>query len=237
MVLTQLRRDDLAYHSIGLAIDAGRNAADDVVVAAAVCGENWLLTRQARFDEAEQAALSSAEAIEPSLTRSSAAHVAVWGWLNLGAAAHVAAPYHPVDVAHWTSFNPAIVSIREAEIAMVVGDADVVLRVAGDVPAENPAGSDLAASPPGCGRSACRDAPVRGGPVGAAGTVRQGSRLAAVPAVRAAAGRSSGAGSAARRARTLAGAGRLPRHPQLTRHGLLVASTLADYPVGALVSR
>jgi transcriptional regulator with XRE-family HTH domain len=158
MVLIQLRRDDLAYHALGLAMDAGYAAGDDVLVAAAVCAENWLLTRQARFDEAEDVALASAEAIEPSFTHSSLPHVAVWGWLNLGAAAaaarnnrpdvagdairraraaaYVAAPHRKSDVAHWTTIGPAVVAIREAELAMVAGDADTVLRAAQEVPAD-----------------------------------------------------------------------------------------------------
>lgn len=158
LVLIQLRRDDLAYHALGLAIAAGRNAGDDMLAAAAVCGENWLLTRQARFDEAEQAALTTAETVEPSLSRSPPAHLATWGWLNLGAAAaatrnnrpdiaqdalkraraaaHIAAGYSSPEVAQWTTFNPAVVAMREAELAMVTGDVDRALRVARRVPAE-----------------------------------------------------------------------------------------------------
>lgn len=158
LVLIQLRRDDLAYHALGLAMDAGRSAGDDMLAAAAVCGENWLLTRQARFDEAEQAALRTAEAVEPSFSRSSPAHLGTWGWLNLGAAAaatrnnrpdvardalkraraaaQVASGYTSPEVAQWTTFNPAVVAMREAELAMVTGDADRVLRVARRVPAD-----------------------------------------------------------------------------------------------------
>ncbi|HEV7897418.1 MAG TPA: helix-turn-helix transcriptional regulator, partial [Planosporangium sp.] len=124
MVLIQLRHDDLAYHALGLAMEAGRRADDNALLGAVVCSENWLLTRQARFDDAEQAALASADAIEPSFTKSPLAHVGTWGWLNLGAAAaaarnnrpdvaadalrraraaaYVAAPYRSPTVAHWT---------------------------------------------------------------------------------------------------------------------------------------
>jgi hypothetical protein len=157
MVLIQLRKDDLAYHALGLAMDAGHRAGNDVLVASAVCTENWLLTRQARFDEAERAALTTAEAIEPSMTRSPPGDVAVWGWLNLGAAAaatrnnrmdvaadalrraraaaHVAAGYVSPQVAHWTAFGPAVVAMREVELAMVTGDATLALRSARVVPA------------------------------------------------------------------------------------------------------
>ena len=156
MVLIQLRKDDLAYHAIGLATEAGRRADDDVLVASVVCTENWLLTRQARFDDAERAALGTAEAIEPSMSRSPARDVAVWGWLNLGVAAaatrnnrmdvaldalrraraagHVAEGYRSPQVAHWTAFGPAVVAMREVELAMVAGDAGRALQSARAVP-------------------------------------------------------------------------------------------------------
>lgn len=158
LVLIQLGKDDLAYHALGLCMEAGRAIGDDVLVASAICSENWLLTRQARFDDAERAALETAEAIEPSISRSPQAHVAVWGWLNLGAAAaatrnnrpdvaedalrraraaaHVAAGYVSPDVAHWTSFGPGVVAMREVELAMVSGDAGRALRVARTVPSD-----------------------------------------------------------------------------------------------------
>ncbi|GIJ49958.1 transcriptional regulator [Virgisporangium aliadipatigenens] len=156
MILIQIRRDDLAYHALGLAIDAGREINDDVLVASAVCSENWLLTRQGRFDDAERAALNSAEAIEPSFTRSPLWHVAVWGWLNLGAAAaatrnnrvdvadealrraraaaYITARYRSPHVAHWTGLSPSVVTMRQVELAVVAGDVDQALRHAREVP-------------------------------------------------------------------------------------------------------
>lgn len=156
MVLIQIRRDDLAYHALGLAVDAARRVGDDVLVASVVCSENWLLTRQARFDDAERAALASAEAIEPSMSRSPLPHIAVWGWLNLGAAAaatrnnrvdvaddalrraqaaaYIAAPYRSPHVAHWTGLTPAVVTMRQVELAVVAGDVDQALAHARGVP-------------------------------------------------------------------------------------------------------
>jgi hypothetical protein len=158
MVLIQLHREDLAYHALGLAMDAGRRADNPVVRAAVVCSENWLLTRQARFDDAEQAALASAEAVEPWFTRSPLGQVGTWGWLNLGAAAaaarnnrpdvaadalrraraaaYVAAPYRSPEVAHWTQISPSVVAMREVELAMVRGDVAAAIDSARDVPAD-----------------------------------------------------------------------------------------------------
>lgn len=157
LVLIQLRKDDLAYHALGLALEASQNAGDDVLTASVVCSEGWLLTRQARFDDAERAALVAAETIEPRMSRSPTSQVAVWGWLNLGAAAaatrnnrmdvaadalrrahaaaHVAAGNVAPQVAHWTRFAPAVVAMREVELAMVTGDAGRAAQVARTVPA------------------------------------------------------------------------------------------------------
>lgn len=158
LVLIQLRKTDLAYHALGLALDAAHRTEDDLVAAAVVCSENWLLMRQARFDEAERAALEAAEAIEPSFTRSPARHLAVWGWLNLGAAAaatrnnrpdaagdamrraraaaQMASPYTAPEVQHWTTFTPTVVAMRDVELAVVAGDAGRALRSARDVPSD-----------------------------------------------------------------------------------------------------
>lgn len=158
LVLTQLRHDDLAYQAAGLAADAARAAGSDVLLGAVVCTENWLLTRQARFDDAEQAALVSAEAIEPSFSRSPPSQLGVFAWLNLGAAAaatrnnrpdvaadalrraraaaYIAAPYRSPNVEHWTEISPAVVAMREVELAMVDGDVSRALRTAQEVPAD-----------------------------------------------------------------------------------------------------
>jgi transcriptional regulator with XRE-family HTH domain/DNA-directed RNA polymerase subunit K/omega len=157
LVLIQTRRYDLAYHALGLALDAAHAADDRVLAASVVCSENWLLTRQGRFDEAERAATITAEAIEPSFMRSSPRHFAVWGWLNLGAAAAAtrnnrtdaatealrraraaaqvaaggsAAP----EVQHWSRFDPAVVAMREVELSTVTGHVDQALSVAQTVP-------------------------------------------------------------------------------------------------------
>jgi transcriptional regulator with XRE-family HTH domain len=157
MVLIQTRRYDLAYHALGLALDTAHAIDDSVLAGSVVCSENWLLTRQGRFDEAERAAILTAEAIEPSFSRSSPRHFAVWGWLNLGAAAaatrnnrtdaaddalrraraaaQVAVGGAPVsEVQHWTRFDPAVVAMREVELSTISGHVDQALAVAQTVP-------------------------------------------------------------------------------------------------------
>ena len=138
-------------------MDAARRAGDDVAAAAVVCTENWLLTGQARLDDAERMALAAAEAIEPSFANSSRLHVGVWGWLNLGvaaaavrnnrpdvaedamrrarAAAQVSAGVESPDIYHWAYFDSAVAAMRDVELAMVTGDAGKALQHAAKRPA------------------------------------------------------------------------------------------------------
>lgn len=89
-LLTQLRKDDLAYHTLGLALEAGVSARDNGLVGSAVGGETWLLIRQGRLDDAIRVALAAAERLEPSFGQADRRHLSSWGWLNLGVAAAAA---------------------------------------------------------------------------------------------------------------------------------------------------
>jgi len=150
-LLIHMRKDDLAYHALGLGMEAAHAAGDLVLVASSVAGETWLLIRQGRFDEAETVALATSEAIEPSFVRSPARQVASWGWLMLGASAaavrnnrpdvaadtmaHARAAAVRVDAAgdyrgDGTTFGTAVVDWRTTENALVLGDIETALRVA-----------------------------------------------------------------------------------------------------------
>lgn len=88
--LIQLRHFDLAHRALTDALDAADASGDEVIGASAITTMCWLLLRQARFDETEQLAISTADLIEPSFSRARPAHLAVWGWLLLRAAAAAA---------------------------------------------------------------------------------------------------------------------------------------------------
>ncbi|RZU48580.1 transcriptional regulator with XRE-family HTH domain [Krasilnikovia cinnamomea] len=86
-VLIQLRAFDLAHRALTDALDAADTSGNDIIGASAVTTMCWLLLRQARFEETEQLAVTTADLVEPSFSRSVPAQLAVWGWLLLRAAA------------------------------------------------------------------------------------------------------------------------------------------------------
>lgn len=150
-LLTQLRKDDLAYHTLGLALDAAAHVGDPGLVGSVVCGETWLLMRQGRLNDAIEVALSASERLEPSFGRADRRHLSSWGWLNLGIAA-AAARNNQLDLMtdamrrasaaaarievdgpgnqQWSSFGPSVVAMRQTEIAVVTGDPITALRTA-----------------------------------------------------------------------------------------------------------
>jgi transcriptional regulator with XRE-family HTH domain len=160
-MLIQTRKFDLAHRALDRALDAAGEAGDELVAAAAVVSLCWLLPRQGRLDEAEELAVSTADAIEPSFARASPEHFATWGWLMLrGAAAAVrnnrddragemldaaaAAGARVATVAGSVvtpapatvgTFGPATVAMKRVETAIVAGDTGRALRLAQRVPA------------------------------------------------------------------------------------------------------
>ncbi|MGC9671489.1 helix-turn-helix domain-containing protein [Planosporangium sp. 12N6] len=89
-VLIQLRTFDLAHRALDRALDHADAVGDRPLGATAVVSLCWLLLREGRLDEAEQLAISTADAVEPSFARGTTAEFATWGWLMLrGSAAAV----------------------------------------------------------------------------------------------------------------------------------------------------
>lgn len=150
-LLTQLRKDDLAYHTLGLALDAATHVDDPGLVGSVVCGETWLLMRQGRLNDAIEVALNASVRLEPSFARADRRHLSSWGWLNLCVAgpaarnnqldlmtdamrrASAAAARIEVDGPgnqQWSSFGPSVIAMRQTEMAAVIGDPITALRVA-----------------------------------------------------------------------------------------------------------
>lgn len=150
-LLTQLRKDDLAYHTLGLALDAATHVDDPSLVGSVVCGETWLLMRQGRLHDAIEVALNASVRLEPSFARADRRHLSSWGWLNLGVAgaaarnnqldlmtdamrrASAAAARIEVDGPgnqQWSSFGPSVIAMRQTEMSVVTGDPITALRIA-----------------------------------------------------------------------------------------------------------
>ncbi|MEU7165999.1 helix-turn-helix transcriptional regulator [Streptomyces morookaense] len=139
--LIHLRHDDLAYQALSRAIDLAEQSGNQVLAASAVVSLCWLLLRQRRFDEAEQVAVATADAIEPSFRHSTAGHLGTWGWLLLRASAAAVRNNRGPEAAdltrqakaaavlvgrevidyheYWTTFGPTTVAMKEVENAMV----------------------------------------------------------------------------------------------------------------------
>ncbi|MEW2445417.1 helix-turn-helix domain-containing protein [Micromonospora marina] len=156
-LLIQLRAADLAYAAVAGALDAAEAAGDLVLGASTVKGSSWLLLRQGRLAEAEQVAISTADAVEPRLRWAEPAELAAWGWLLLAAAAAAARDNRPDDatalldsaaaaaarladrpvdghLAILGGFRAARVDMMRAEAAAVAGNPGRVLQVAERVP-------------------------------------------------------------------------------------------------------
>jgi transcriptional regulator with XRE-family HTH domain len=153
--LTQVRQYDLAYTALSRAVTDAREAGDRLTAASGVIGMCWLLLRQGRFDEAEQLAATTADQIEPALSKASPDECAAWGWLMLRASAAAmrnnrpseAREYHRVANAaaaavgqehtgsyfrHWTTFGPVTVGMKQVEDAMILGDSRAVVRLSAE---------------------------------------------------------------------------------------------------------
>ncbi|MDG4773795.1 hypothetical protein [Solwaraspora sp. WMMD792] len=159
--LIQLRRFDLAYHALNLALDVADESGDELVAASVVTTMCWLLLRQGRFGEAERLAVATADAVEPRFSRTDPTRLAVWGWLMLrgsaaairdgraadagemldaaGAAAVRIGEQLPADVAlrmpvTMGAFCPVTVGMKRVEMSAVAGDPVTALALAGRVP-------------------------------------------------------------------------------------------------------
>lgn len=156
--LVQFRAHDLAYQALTASLDVSSRAGDPLRDAAIISTISWLLMRQGRFAEAEQAALGSADTIEPRFAREvDAAQLAVWGWLMLMASAAAARDARDDDAnalldaaaaaavrigerdpgrhLETGGFCLAKIEMQRVETAVVTADPDRALTLASTVPA------------------------------------------------------------------------------------------------------
>ncbi|WP_250292769.1 helix-turn-helix domain-containing protein [Frankia sp. CiP1_Cm_nod2] len=151
-VLIQLRYEDLAYGALRQAGETAEMVGDDVIRGSTASYLAWIFLRQGRFADAENTAVQMAEEIEPSLTRSTPAHISVWGrllvrasacaarnnrperardLLNLARSAAVRVERDRLDYGeYFASFGPTTVATMEVEMAMTIGDAARALALA-----------------------------------------------------------------------------------------------------------
>lgn len=155
-VLTQLRHTDLAAFALDEAIRTADDAGDVLAAASAVVSQCWVLLRQARLDEAERLAISTADAIEPSFRTANRSQLATWGWLALRASAAAARNNRPDEAEdlirtataaatrigadfidyheYWSSFGPVTVAYKHVENKVVEHDPHAALALARRIP-------------------------------------------------------------------------------------------------------
>ncbi|MFD9811767.1 helix-turn-helix transcriptional regulator [Streptomyces sp. NPDC059080] len=153
-LLTQTRQFEAAEWCLRTALDG---SADRLQGASTINTMCWLLLRQGKLGEARELATRWADDMEPRLSRATPDELSAWGWLllRLSAAAvrdnraeeaedalrlaHSAAVALGREFApggdFLRAFGPVTVVLKRTENAMVLDRPDVVLKLAGKVPA------------------------------------------------------------------------------------------------------
>lgn len=160
LYLTQTRQFDLAYTAIRGALADAQAAGDTLAAASGVGGMCWLLVRQRRLDEAERVAVETMTAVEPRITGATPDEYAAWGGLAMEAAAAAIRNNRPAEAKeyrqaaqvaatavgvahrniarHWSVFGRTVAAVKDLEDAMIVGDAQTVVRRAAEDEALSP---------------------------------------------------------------------------------------------------
>lgn len=151
-MLTQLGMEDLAYLGVERAVAAAERSGDQLRAATLMGSLSWVLLNQGRFEEAERAAVVTADDVEPRLGSATPQHVSVWGSLLLTALAATAARGdsarsrdtlslaraaggrlgEPRDD-YQTYFSPAKVGTESVHAAVKLGEPVTALRRSSDV--------------------------------------------------------------------------------------------------------
>lgn len=154
--LTQVRAYDLAHVALRDSIEDAASIDDLAAVAAAVYQQGWLLMRQGRLDEAEQVSVTTAEAVEPRISRATRPALGVWGKLLVHGSAAAARNNRPAEareilrlgrtagaalggaeavaVSSWGRFDWRTVAFQGIENQLVAEKPDRVLRLSERMP-------------------------------------------------------------------------------------------------------
>lgn len=152
-VTVMLGHEDLAFTAVERSVAASRHADDPLCHAASAVFLSWILLKQGRYDQAERAAVTMAENIEPSFTKAPSEELATFGNLLVnGSAAAVrddrgeraddllsvaraaAARVGEDRVEQWSVFGPRVVGMYAANNAVELGDMERALHLAEQVP-------------------------------------------------------------------------------------------------------
>ncbi|MBX9391586.1 helix-turn-helix domain-containing protein [Streptomonospora nanhaiensis] len=146
--LIQIREHDLAMVALRDALADAIQVGDQALAAAAIGQQGWALLRQARFDEVEDLCRTTAEAIEPRMSKATPEELSAWGYLLMRAAAaaarnnrqHEAAEMQNLaetaarrlrterDAVGHMRFGPATAAINGMQNDLIADRPDVALR-------------------------------------------------------------------------------------------------------------
>lgn len=154
--LVHLRSEDLAIFATKKAVAAADAAEDSVLRASVGTTSAWAFIRQGLYADARDSAIRSADMIVPDMKVTETKRLAVYGRLYMEAAraaayagseseardlmrlAHSVAVRIPEEEksfeTYWSIFNVAAIGIGSTSNAVTLGDADLALSIARNVP-------------------------------------------------------------------------------------------------------
>ncbi|MBB2913165.1 transcriptional regulator with XRE-family HTH domain [Streptosporangium becharense] len=151
-LLVHTGRDDAAAIAAERAINTAKDGDDRYRLATLYGTYSWVMLHQGRLHEAEQLAVTAAEEIEPSMSKSPPQQITAWGGLILNAAVasggradgdraeeylriasagavRVGADRHD----YWVSFGPSHVAVQTTHIMTALNKPDRALKAAAQV--------------------------------------------------------------------------------------------------------
>lgn len=120
--LIQIREHDLALIALRDALTDAVEAGDQALAAAAIGQQSWALLRQARFDEVEQLCVTTADEIEPRISKATPDQLSAWGRLLIRASA-AAARNNRISEAR------ELQAVAESAATRIKGEYETVERV------------------------------------------------------------------------------------------------------------
>lgn len=147
--LIQIQEHDLALVALRDALSDAIRVGDQALAAAAIGQQGWALLRQARFDEVEHLCLTTAEEIEPRMSRAAPDELSAWGYLLMRASAAAARNNRNEEAADMQSmaaaaaarlgtdrevvghmrFGPATAGMNGVQNELIAGHPDVALEM------------------------------------------------------------------------------------------------------------
>lgn len=160
--LIQIRAHDLALIALHASLRDALAIGHMPLAAAAVSSQAWAMLRQGRLAEVEQLCVTTADQIEPKMSKATPDELSGWGYLLLRAASAASRNNRPAEAREYTSaasaagarlgrqhqdlaghvaFGPMTPALLGPEIELLAGHPDRALELAREVPRDVGAGN------------------------------------------------------------------------------------------------